>query len=455
MTTRPRRAEGAIRVNFTAFAALTCAAGLLIIRGGHASAQRAFEVGDSAPPRPTTSFLEPVSPGWHEAPTCSGEGCTYPHISGTQYTPQTPVVATPAGTTYSVSHQIFGDPDGNGGQPAQCIYIFNPLLPGAQDDIVTFNGLPEFTRTDLFGTAPTVNEFSMANGDGTFLISVDSSSPTNSELFPDSFVDSNGDPLLDVCFSIGIDDSMEWFGADVVLAASVEFLKDGETIIKTTNVTPQANPWDGVLSLVINDAAGLGINQVHFELLIAKDVTSVANDDCSDALPLPNGSTSFSNVGATTDGPEEPLDCSFLGDNQVGSDIWYEHTTTCAGDLNIDLCNSFYDTKLAIYRGCNTCPPLNRPLACNDDTAFCGSLGEQSSISIPTLASQCYTVRVGGYREDQGPGSIRVSCRPGACCLEGECEDGTNRPTCDVGNQRHIRGYDRRRGGRRPEHLRR
>jgi hypothetical protein len=374
---------------------------------------------------------------WTVEHGCTGtDGCSYWHAAGEPYFPQTPVIASPAGSTYSVHHMIHGDPDGPGPQPLQCIPIFNPLLPGAPDDVVLFDGLPESIRADLFGTVPTVTERAIANPNGTFQVIVETSSPEETDLFPDRFVDSQGNPLRNICFSIGMDDPLDWAGTDTALAAFIEFRRDSDLLIGPLNITQFVTPWNGAFNVIVQNAAGLGINRVRLEVLIEKDVPPPPNDFCDDAVPLPNGTIAFSNVGAQfqPDGPDEPEMCDFNGSSQIGSDIWYRYTATCTGDLFIDTCsNTFFDSKIAVYPGCTSCPPLVEPLACSDDAPFCGPFGEQARVDLPVTQGQCYTVRVGGFLGDQGPGVMRVSCRIGACCNQGACTDGLNRISCEEG----------------------
>lgn len=339
-------------------------------------------------------------------------------------------VATPLGTTYSVSHRIGADLDGPGGEPTTCFSLFIQSTPGAPDDIVTYDGLVETTRTDFFGTIPTVIETSTIQ-DGSFLLAITTRSLSGADLFPGGITDSNNIPLTDACFTIGADDPLTWPSLDTVAAAIITLFKDGETIGNVINITSLfSNPWDGMVNAVIPDATGLGINQVQLQIFVNKNSVAPANDDCANAKSVLNGITDFSNVGSSTDGPAEPELCNFAGSNTIDSDVWFEYTASCTGDIIIDTCNSLFDTKIAIYEGCNVCPPGDLPLACNDDTESCGPLDEQSRITIPTSQSDCYTIRVGGFLGDQGPGSLRIDCITGACCVNDMCTNDSNEMDC-------------------------
>lgn len=157
-----------------------------------------------------------------------------------------------------------------------------------------------------------------------------------------------------------------------------------------------------------------------------------ANNDCLNAIPIADGVTAFSTVGATTDGPANPL-CLVAGDGgQTYHDIWYEYNASCDGELVISTCGTVnYDSDLVIYQGCD-CGALTF-LACNDDGDGCA--GFSSLLATEVTANTCYLIRVGGWNAgDQGSGTISITCTPdltGACCLgNGTCLDGLLEDQC-------------------------
>lgn len=135
--------------------------------------------------------------------------------------------------------------------------------------------------------------------------------------------------------------------------------------------------------------------------------TNLPNDHCQDATPVSEGVINFSTVGATTDGPSEPGVCTFFGDAQVGSDVWYLYTPSCSGSATVSLCGSAYDTKVAIYAGA-ACPTQSAAIACNDD--FCGSPLRQSEVTFVVLAGQPYLIRIGGFNGLTGTGTMSITC---------------------------------------------
>ncbi|MGD2108987.1 MAG: hypothetical protein PVI86_06300 [Phycisphaerae bacterium] len=148
------------------------------------------------------------------------------------------------------------------------------------------------------------------------------------------------------------------------------------------------------------------------------------NDDCEDFIEVTDGFVAFSNVGSSTDGDDEPEACDFFDYTHIESDIWYQYTATCTGDLSVRLCDSEYDTKLAVYGDCRNCPPrTGSVLACSED-ACQGSV--QSEVELPVRDGICYGIRIGGFYGDVGTGLMEIECTPetpnaGACCENGIC----------------------------------
>lgn len=146
------------------------------------------------------------------------------------------------------------------------------------------------------------------------------------------------------------------------------------------------------------------------------------NNNCASAIPIADGATAFSTVGATTDGPSH-AGCMF--DGQTYNDIWFTYQATCTGELTVSTCGSAqYDTDLVVYNGCN-CGALAANMAgCNDDGAGCSLF--TSEVVLPAIAGNCYLIRVGGWQSgDSGTGTLNVTCidfstTPGACCLPGD-----------------------------------
>lgn len=138
----------------------------------------------------------------------------------------------------------------------------------------------------------------------------------------------------------------------------------------------------------------------------------LANDACANAITITNGTLTYNNLTATTDGPDDLL-CSFFGRTQVESDIWYVYTATCTGTAVFSLCGSDYDTKLAVYGG-NNCPPVNM-LDCSDDDCGTGVEQVQSRSEIPVTTGVEYLVRVGAFEDAEGTGRLTIACNVDNC----------------------------------------
>ena len=148
----------------------------------------------------------------------------------------------------------------------------------------------------------------------------------------------------------------------------------------------------------------------------------LANDQCADAALVLDGSTPFSTLGATTDGP---LITPHPGCAEVNQDVWFQYHASCSGILEINLCDATYNSAMTVYEGC-TCPPAAGPqVACNDDACVTGN---GSKVILPATSGNCYLIRIGGVGTEMGAGTMVITCTPsalptGACCrLAGGCD---------------------------------
>ncbi|MCP4263417.1 MAG: hypothetical protein GY774_38805 [Planctomycetes bacterium] len=112
----------------------------------------------------------------------------------------------------------------------------------------------------------------------------------------------------------------------------------------------------------------------------------------------------FDTTEATIDGPEVCM---------RSKNIWYCYTAPRTGRATISLCESSFDTKLAVYDGCGSAPTWapswDNLLQCRDD--FCD---RQSQVAIPVTAGQKYLIEVGGYNINRfGQGILNITCDTG------------------------------------------
>lgn len=156
-----------------------------------------------------------------------------------------------------------------------------------------------------------------------------------------------------------------------------------------------------------------------------------ANDNCANARTVTQGTHTFNNLGATTDGVAHPGLCTFFNYDHIESDVWFRFVADCTGPAVASLCGTEYDTKVAVYQA-ETCPPGN-PVACSDDD--CGS-GFTSRAAFGAVAGQTYLIRVGGFEGEQGEGQLTVLCNVDSCdgaagdCFAEHADRGCSDATC-------------------------
>jgi hypothetical protein len=140
-------------------------------------------------------------------------------------------------------------------------------------------------------------------------------------------------------------------------------------------------------------------------------------------------------VDATTDGSDEPTVCNFFGNSNIHSDVWFCYTATCDGEAVASLCGSHYDTKMAVYAGCE-CPTQAAPGRCSDDD--CGGGAFDSRVVFPAIAGRSYLIRVGGFYDvstqtaAEGDGILTIRCGETVCGAgQGDCSTANGSPGCE------------------------
>ncbi len=137
------------------------------------------------------------------------------------------------------------------------------------------------------------------------------------------------------------------------------------------------------------------------------------SDACATPEPVSGlGAFPFSTVGATTDGTAAAL-CNFFSNSQVYNDVWFCWTATESGLLNFTTCGASFDTKLAVYLGCNPCPDESTMIACNDDATCTTGATLRSIVTFGVVAGESYIVRIGAYAAT-GTGTGNLTVESGA-----------------------------------------
>ena len=131
--------------------------------------------------------------------------------------------------------------------------------------------------------------------------------------------------------------------------------------------------------------------------------TGPSNDRCLVPAAITEGVFMFDNAGAGTDGPADSETCAGSAD-ALGSDLWYCYTPARSGSVEVSLCDSGFNTIVAVYEGC-ACPS-EPPIACNNNA--CGEFGNKSFVSFAGEACGSYLIRVGGFLGEQGPGVLEI-----------------------------------------------
>ncbi|MEK6702391.1 MAG: hypothetical protein AABZ53_09020 [Planctomycetota bacterium] len=149
-------------------------------------------------------------------------------------------------------------------------------------------------------------------------------------------------------------------------------------------------------------STGLGTMQV--KVTGGGGVVPAQNDDCSGRIGVALGNTVYNTVGSTTDGPAEA--CGNAG--TFTNDVWFNYPSQCTGNLTIQNCGAVsYNSRIAVYSGAGCANLAARLISCNDDAAGCGT---GSKLTIPVVAGQNYTIRVGGTSGASGTGTLNLSC---------------------------------------------
>ena len=130
---------------------------------------------------------------------------------------------------------------------------------------------------------------------------------------------------------------------------------------------------------------------------------SITNDECIDAIAIGLGDTSFNNIAAFVNGPD---DC----DGNMSADVWFEFTAPSDGSFSFGTCGtvgSLTNTVLIVYdgaAGCPTSPDLG--LACDDNS--CGPTGQSSEVNLTLGAGETVIIQVGGFNGSTGVATLTI-----------------------------------------------
>ena len=230
----------------------------------------------------------------------------------------------------------------------------------------------------------------------------------------------------DSCSGSGTDVYYTYTAASTNLHAFIGGAANVSVIDATCAGAELACGLDPVLSLNAGQVVLVRVSGVAGAGTIEVDeIVPPANDLCANAIGVGEGTATWDNTDAQTDGPDE---CLNFGVTQISSDVWFLYTATAAADIiTIDLCGSgIGDTKLAVYDAAAGCPTVTSAIACNDD-----SCGLQSRVRIcGVTAGAQYLIRVGTYTEgDFGSGVLNIAASA-ACDVTQPSGSATEAETC-------------------------
>jgi len=131
-----------------------------------------------------------------------------------------------------------------------------------------------------------------------------------------------------------------------------------------------------------------------------------AGDECSNAMIAVNGANAFETLTATPSDnpPTDELCAGTYLDWGNSPDVWFRYTASATGSINITTCDiASYDTSLALYSG--SCDNL---VACNGDASGSSCQVYYSEINYTVEAGATYYIRIGGWQEATGTGTLTI-----------------------------------------------
>ena len=142
----------------------------------------------------------------------------------------------------------------------------------------------------------------------------------------------------------------------------------------------------------------VGVAQTTYGVGLKPGIVAPPNNNCADAKAVGAVTNlAFDTTNATFDGP---------GYYISSKNIWYCFTAGCTGTATVSLAGSSFDTKVAIYNGCECPPPASALMKVNDDF-----YGQQSSACFPVTQGHQYLIEVGAFNISIfGPGVITITC---------------------------------------------
>jgi hypothetical protein len=146
----------------------------------------------------------------------------------------------------------------------------------------------------------------------------------------------------------------------------------------------------------------------------------VGGEDFANAVVIPG--LPYADGGSTCGYRDDYYPTCAFGGNSTASDVVYVYTPTADGCINVDVCDSGYDTIVHVYAG-----NAGNMVACNDDA--CGPFFGLNSLveGVSVTAGVPYYIVIDGYAENCGDYNVLVTECPPPCdpaCPPGSVQEG-------------------------------
>lgn len=185
-------------------------------------------------------------------------------------------------------------------------------------------------------------------------------------------------------------------------------------------------------NITITNSDGMGASGTGNVLFtVGSPGAPPANDNCSAPVNWGSGTGNmpFSNVNATRSGGEDFTGSGCPAAGPIEADVWYLWTAPTRGTLtvNTDSAAAGFQSRVAMYRTSQGCPPTGAALRCDD-------FGSPFSVTVFTGAQ--YYFRVGStVPGSTGSANVILSLVPisgGCCTVTGACSV-TTEDACTTG----------------------
>jgi hypothetical protein len=140
---------------------------------------------------------------------------------------------------------------------------------------------------------------------------------------------------------------------------------------------------------------------------------SIANDFCTQAIPLGAGTVAGSNVGSTTETAAQAPTCN--GFSVVNLGVWYSFTPANSNRYEITTCSASttYDTRVFVYTGSCAAPVC---LNANDSASpACASRSDAASVQFCATAGTTYYILVATSTTNTGNFALTINDLGNVC----------------------------------------